>query len=110
MGERQFLGEFEHLVLAAAMRVSEPYGAALIREIEERTGRTVQAGSLYITLDRLEAKGLVSSHQAKGDEGRGGRPKRFVAVTQAGVEALAMHRQALLNIWSGLEGELERGG
>ena len=98
MGDRTFLGEFEHLVLAAALRLGEnAYGAALMREIEERTGRTVQ---------RLEEKGLVTCSLGETDEGRGGRPKRFVTPTPDGVRALAEHREALLRIWDGLEARL----
>jgi PadR family transcriptional regulator PadR len=107
MGDRTFLGEFEHLVLAAAMRLGEgAYGAALMREIEERTGRSVQAGSVYITVQRLEDKGLVTCALGEADEGRGGRPKRFVTPTPEGVRALAEHREALLRIWDGLEARL----
>ncbi|MDX1394977.1 MAG: PadR family transcriptional regulator [Gemmatimonadota bacterium] len=110
MGRRQFPGEFEHLVLAAAMRVEDAYGAALMREIETVTGRRVQAGSLYITIDRLEEKGFVTTRQAPGDAGRGGRPRRLVRVEPAGVRALARHRDALLRMWAGLEDVLERAG
>ena len=74
MGVKAFLGEFEHLVLAASLRLEPAYGAALIREIEERTGRQVQAGSLYITLDRLEKKGLIVSSAGEQHSSRGGRP------------------------------------
>jgi PadR family transcriptional regulator len=107
MGERTFLGEFEHLVLAAALRLGDgAYGAALMREIEERTGRSVQAGSVYITVQRLEEKGLVRCTLGEPAEGRGGRPKRFVTPTPAGVRALAEHREAMLRIWEGLEARL----
>jgi len=107
MGERTFLGELEHLILAAALRLGEnAYGAALMREIEERTGRTVQAGSVYITVQRLEEKGLVTCSLGETDERRGGRPKRFVTPTPQGVNALAEHREALLSIWDGLEARL----
>jgi PadR family transcriptional regulator PadR len=110
MGDRTFLSEFEHLVLAAALRLGEgAYGAALMREIEERTGRSVQAGSVYLTVQRLESKGLVRCTVGEADEGRGGRPKRFVTPTPAGVRALAEHREALLRIWDGLEAHLEEG-
>jgi PadR family transcriptional regulator PadR len=107
MRDGGFLGELEHLVLAAAMRLDEAYGASLIREIEETTERPVLAGSLYITLERLEKKGFVMLRSGVPEPGRGGRPKRFVRVTEAGVEALAAHRAALLRIWDGLEGRLE---
>jgi DNA-binding PadR family transcriptional regulator len=103
MTDRAFLGEFEHLVLATALRLKEGYGAELVRELEERTGRQVQGGALYVTLDRLEKKGYLQSRMGDPDARRGGRPKRFVQVTPEGVRALAEHREALLRVWEGLE-------
>ena len=103
MGERAFLGEFEHLVLATALRLRSGYGAELMRDLEERTGRKVQGGALYVTLDRLESKGYLVSNMGDSDPRRGGRPKRFVEVTPDGVRALAEHREALLQVWEGLE-------
>jgi DNA-binding PadR family transcriptional regulator len=107
MTERAYLGEFEHLVLATALRLKTGYGAELIRDLEERTGRVVQGGALYVTLDRLEAKGYLISQMGAPDPQRGGRPKRFVGVTPEGVRALAEHREALLRVWEGLEATLE---
>ena len=106
MTERSFLGEFEHLVLATALRLKTSYGAQLVRDLEERTGRRVQGGALYVTLDRLEAKGFVTSFMGEPEPLRGGRPKRFIEVTPAGVRALSEHREALLRVWEGLEGKL----
>ena len=106
MTDRTFLGEFEHLVLATALRLKDGYGAELVRELEERTGRQVQGGALYVTLDRLERKGYLRSRMGDPDPRRGGRPKRFVEVTPEGVRALAEHRDALLRVWEGLEGTL----
>jgi DNA-binding PadR family transcriptional regulator len=103
MTKRAFLGEFEHLVLATALRLESGYGAELVRELEERTGRQVQGGALYVTLDRLEGKGYVASRMGEPDANRGGRPKRFIEVTPDGVRALAEHRAVLLRVWEGLE-------
>ena len=56
------LGEFEQVVLFAIVRLNgESYGAAIVQEIEDRTGRRVSPGALYTVLDRLETKGLVES-------------------------------------------------
>lgn len=106
MTDRNFLGEFEHLVLATAVRLKDAYGAELMRDLEERTGRQIQGGALYVTLDRLEKKGYVASRTGESDPMRGGRPKRFVAATPAGVRALAEHRSALLRVWEGIEATL----
>ena len=108
MTERAFLGEFEHLVLATALRVENGYGAELMRELESRTGRQVQGGALYVTLDRLEKKGYVVSRMGDPDPQRAGRPKRFIEVTPEGVRALAEHREALLRAWDGIESLLDQ--
>lgn len=108
MGDKAFLGEFEHMVLAAILRLGDrAYGAAIVREIEQQTGRSVSGGSLYVTLDRLEDKGLVSSRMAERSPRRGGRPKRFMSVTPEGLQALRAAREAMLNLWSGIEETLE---
>lgn len=106
MGDRSILGEFEHLVLATALRLESGYGAELMRDLEERTGRATQGGALYVTLDRLEQKGYLVSREGESDPGRGGRPKRHVEVTPDGVRALAEHRETLLRVWEGLEATL----
>ena len=67
MTERTSLGEFEHLVLATALRLDGGYGAQLVRELEQRAGRQVQGGALYITLDRLERKGYLTSRMGDPD-------------------------------------------
>lgn len=83
------LGEFELLVLAAPVRLGEDgYGAAVFRELEERSGRDVSMGAVYTTLYRLEAKSLVTSQLGAPTPERGGRAKRYFAIEPAGAEAL----------------------
>jgi DNA-binding PadR family transcriptional regulator len=104
----KYLGEFEQAVLLAVMRLGdEAYGLAIRKELQAQTGRTVSHGAAYITLDRLEAKELLSSRMADAEPDRGGRRKRFFSVTAAGMEALRLSRRALLNLWSGFEDVLE---
>ena len=104
----KYLGEFEQAVLLGVMRLGDDaYGLAIRKELEEQTSRTVTHGAAYITLDRLEAKELLSSRMADSDPDRGGRRKRFFRVTAQGMEALRVSRRALLNLWSGFEDVLE---
>ncbi len=108
MGSKAILGEFEHVVLATVVSLGHnAYGAELIREIKRRTGRTVTSGSLYVTLDRLEAKAMIRSRMGDPDRRRGGRPKRFATPTPEGMRALKEVRATMLNLWSGIEDELE---
>jgi DNA-binding PadR family transcriptional regulator len=88
------LGEFEYLLLSAAARLGEgAYGAAIRREIEGVIKRPCSVGALYTTLDRLEAKGLVTTWMGDPTPQRGGRPKRMVRLTAEGArEAKAFFR------------------
>ena len=105
---RTLLGEFEHLVLLAILRLGDAaYAPAILEELEERTGRVPSPGSMYVTLDRLEQKGLLRSRLADADGERAGRPRRYVSVTAYGVRELRSSRTALLKLWRGLEGVLE---
>jgi DNA-binding PadR family transcriptional regulator len=108
MTDRSSLGELEHMLLAAVICLGdEAYGASILEEIQERAGRRVPSGSLYVTLDRLERKGLIASHTGDPEPGRGGRPKRFVRITPEGLKAVRDVREALLGLWAGIESRLE---
>jgi PadR family transcriptional regulator len=74
--------------------------AVPIREfLEERTGRSVARGALYTTLQRMEAKGYLSSRMGEPTPERGGRAKRFWTVTPTGIAALQASRDALVSLW-----------
>ena len=101
---RDSLGEFEKLVMLAVLRLEgEAYGAPIIQELEERTGRTVSAGAVYVSLRRLEKKELVRSHLGKPSPRRGGRPKRFFSVTTDGIDALRQAQEDWTAMTRGLE-------
>jgi len=97
------LGEFEQLVLLAIVRLGEgAYGVPIRREIARRTGRQVTVGALYSTLDRLEAKGYVSSWFGDPTAERGGRSRRYFRVEPPGVEALALAKNMFDRMWKGV--------
>ncbi len=101
------LGEFEHVVLLAILRLGdEAYAVAIRDEILERTGRDVSRGSIYITLDRLETKGYLRSRLADPTPERGGRAKRYYTLRPRAVAALKESRRALVALWRGLESVL----
>jgi PadR family transcriptional regulator, regulatory protein PadR len=97
---RQSVGQFEFLALIATLSLHGRGYAVTIREsIEENSGRPVARGALYTTLARLEAKGLLRSSFGEPTPVRGGRPKRFYEVTEAGMQALRSTRAALVTPW-----------
>src|SRR5712691_8302331 len=101
------LGEFEHVVLLAVLRLGDDaYAVPILDEIERCTGRSISRGSVYITLDRLETKGYLRSRLADPTPERGGRAKRYYALRPRAVEALRESRRALVALWRGLESVL----
>jgi DNA-binding PadR family transcriptional regulator len=104
MPARDYLGEFEHIVLLAVLRLGDQaYGVTVRREIEGRTRREVSIGAIYATLDRLEAKGYVQSRSGDPTPERGGRSKRFFRVTPQGVSAVNRTHRALRGLTEGLD-------
>jgi PadR family transcriptional regulator PadR len=98
------LGEFEHLVLLAILRLgADAYGVTIARELEEHARRRVSRGALYTTLDRLEGKGLVRWKVGAGTRERGGLPRRCYTVSARGVAALKTSHQILQHMWRGLD-------
>src|SRR5687768_5381188 len=86
----QSLAEFELLVLLATLRLGpeEAYTVSIAEHIQQRTGRSVRRANVYTTLQRLEAKGLVSTRLGEPRPERGGKPRLLVAVRPAGLAAV----------------------
>jgi DNA-binding PadR family transcriptional regulator len=105
------LGEFEYLLLSAAVRLDEnAYGASIQQDIQSSTGRRCSTGALYTTLDRLEAKGLVKTWMGGATPQRGGRRKRMVRVTAKGTQEAASFYSAVMQASRGVSWEATRAG
>ena len=97
---REFLGGFELLVLLALMRLGdEAYGVPISQAIEESSGREVVLGSVYVTLDRLEEKGFVSSKLGEPTAVRGGRAKTYFHITAKGLREVRRAQRTLVALW-----------
>jgi len=102
MGNRAYLGEFELVVLLALARIEgEAYGGAIHREILEATGRDVSIPAVYVTLKRMERKGLVAYRMGEGG-GSDGRVTRNYRLLPEGREALDRSRELLESLWNRL--------
>ena len=97
------LGEFEQLVLLALLRLGHSgYGVTVRQELQQRARRSVSLGTVYKTLLRLEAKGLVTAHVGDPTPERGGRRKKHYVVSAAGRRALDHSLTALRRLSRGL--------
>jgi len=96
------LGEFEYLLITAASRLGDnSYGAAIREDIETTTRRKCSIGALYTTIERLEAKGLLTTWMGEATAERGGRAKRMVRVTGKGTRAAKEFYDAVMRVSNG---------
>ena len=103
MGRQENLGEFEQLTLLAVLRLGkDAYGARLRKELLDQAGREASVSSIYITLTRLEAKGMVASWMGEPTQVRGGKARRYFRVEPKGLTALHEARERLLAMWKGV--------
>ncbi len=84
------LGQFEQLVLTAVVSLQDnAYGVTIHKKVEALSApKSVTLAAVYVTLDRLEEKGLVSSRLSEPTAERGGRAKRCYRLEASGERAL----------------------
>lgn len=93
------LGSFEQVVLTAVLSLGdEAYGVSIHREAEGLVGRPILLGAVYVTLDRMEAKGFVISRLSAPRAERGGKAKRCYRLRPRGERALRDAAGALKRI------------
>jgi DNA-binding PadR family transcriptional regulator len=104
MSDAPSLGELEQLILLAILRLGDDaYGVTVRAELSDRAGRTIAPGAVYTALERLENKGLVVSRMGDPTPQRGGRAKRYVRVSFAGLQALRRALRAYERMLDGLD-------
>src|SRR5215208_4243911 len=98
------LGDLEQLILLAILRLGDDaYGVTIRAALSKRAGRAITPGALYTALERLETKGLLTSRMGDPTPQRGGRAKRYVRVTSAGLQALRRALRAYERMLDGLD-------
>lgn len=98
----ELLGTLEQITLLGVFGLGDDaYGRAVLRDVQAAYGteRTITPGAVYVTLDRLEARCLLSSRVDKGTPARGGRVRRFYRLTATGARSLSEARRTLEMMW-----------
>jgi len=99
--KRNYLGELEELILLTiAVIGTGAYGVSISHELERQTGRVIDFSSVHTTLNRLEDKGFLKSKMGGATNERGGRRKRFFAITATGYKALHESQGIRNKLWS----------
>lgn len=107
----EVLGEFEQLVMLAVVRVGDhAYGVPIHDELVSRARRSVSVAAVYKTLERLEAKGYVSTRVGEPTPERGGRRRKYFKLEASGRQALRESLATLRRMTAGIEADLAGGG
>jgi PadR family transcriptional regulator PadR len=97
------LSDFElYVMLAVASLGADAYGVTIMTRIAERTGRDPSVGAVYATLGRLAEKGFVTFTLSAPEPVRGGRSRKLVALSPAGVRALRTATESLTRMLDGV--------
>jgi len=103
MPKGEFLGEFELYVLAAIEVLGDDaYGVPVRQEIERRAQREASMGAVYVTVERLAAKGYLTFRMSDPEPVPGGRSRKYMKLTAAGRRAMRESVRALHRMIEGL--------
>ena len=101
---RSALGEFEHHVMLALVRLGgRSRGAPIVLELEAATNRTVSPAAVFVALRRLEQRGYTRSLKREPRPGEGGRGSREFQLTSAGKAKLSESRRTFERLWRGTD-------
>ena len=104
MATSDSLGQFEQLVLTAILTLrDDAYGVTIHSKVEELARpKPASLGAVYVTLDRLEDKGFVTSWLSDPTAERGGRAKRCYRLEALGERVLQESALTARRIWESI--------
>jgi PadR family transcriptional regulator, regulatory protein PadR len=111
------VGQFEQIILTSILSLrEEAYGVSIHEKaVRLAAPKNASLGAVYVTLDRLEDKGLIKSWLSDPTPERGGRSKRFYRLEALGERALQESTatskrvwEAVAEIWGNLDGSRRR--
>ena len=97
---RSALGEFEHHVLLALVRLGgRAHAPPIVAELESATGKSISPAAVFIALRRLELRGYAKSSKREAKPGQGGPGRRTFQVTALGHAKLREARRTFERLW-----------
>ncbi|MBU8923038.1 MAG: helix-turn-helix transcriptional regulator [Bacteroidales bacterium] len=98
----------DEILLLAVLRLKDnAYGVTIIAEVEQRAGKKLKFGGLWVSMDNLAKKNLVEKRMADPEPHRGGKSKCYYRLTKQGILALKETAELQENLWKGIPGIIE---
>ena len=82
-------------IILSILVLGEKYGREIRNDYETRTKHEMPLGSLYVTLDRMEGKGFISSRLSDTESIRGGNRRKYFKLTASGLASLNAVQQIM---------------
>lgn len=96
------LSRTEELLLLTVWRLQDDaYSLSVQEALSDLLGKPVSIGAVYVPLERLKRRGLLKAREGEPTDQRGGRRKRFYALTTKGHAALAAIDAIQRKAWHG---------
>lgn len=96
----KLLSRSEEFVLLAVLYLGdEAYGVAVRDRLRKMTGQSWAFGAVFVSLNRLEKKKLLTSTLSDPAPRRGGKSRRIYSLTIDGQEELARIKRLQQKAW-----------
>ncbi len=92
----------EMLLLVICKLQKDAFGINIRKEVQAITGKRYSVGGIYVPLDRLVRKGLLSTKEGTPSPERMGRPRRCYSITPTGIAMLREARVIHEAMWASL--------
>jgi len=103
----RLLTRAEEIVLLSVWRLQDDaYSLPVRKQVSEITGEKWSLGAIYMPLERLVKKGMLTSELSESTPERGGRHKRIYRLTDEGKAALVRIREVEKALWADITGIL----
>jgi PadR family transcriptional regulator PadR len=99
----------EEMLLLSILRLKDnAFSLTILKEINQRIGKKLTIGSLWVSLDSLHRKGYIDKRMAGETPAKGGRKKVFYSLTTSGAKILRNTREFQKSLWKGAERQLKK--
>ena len=93
----------DEILLLSILRLKDnAYGVSIIKDIHNRTGKKLKLGALWVSLDILTKKGLLTKRMGDPTPERGGRSKIYYSLTPNGLKSIEAVQEFNKSLWSGI--------